>query len=118
MANGAMFATYYRNYLIYFYFLLQWRKSRTKQQLNLEFPPPFNACAINYNDPPIYRDGGSWQFSPKPFVAILFRAPSGHDSYKKPLEVIQRPINSYMGWFVPPTIAPELLRFGWHNKAE
>jgi hypothetical protein len=42
----------------------------------------------------------------------------GHDIYKKPLELIQRSINSYMGWAIPPTVAPLLLWFGWHNKLE
>jgi hypothetical protein len=78
----------------------------------------FNVCCINYNDPPIYRDGGRWRFSPKPLVVIFFQAPGGRVIYKKPLEPTQRPTTSYMGWATPPTVAPQLLRLGWHNKAE
>jgi hypothetical protein len=85
---------------------------------NITVTQYLNACPINYNDPPIYRDGGSWQFSPKPLVAIFFRALDGYNICKKPLELVQRPINSYMGWVIPPTVAPQLLQFGWHNKAE
>jgi hypothetical protein len=40
---------------------------------------------------------------PQAPVVIFFRAPDGYDIYKKPLELIQRPINSYMGWAIPPT---------------
>jgi hypothetical protein len=69
----------------------------------LRILPPFNAYPITYNDPPIYRDGGRWQFSPKPLVVIFFRAPGGRDIYKKPLELTQRPTNPYMGWATPPT---------------
>jgi hypothetical protein len=65
---------------------------------------------INYNDPPIYRDGGRWRFSPKPLVVILFRAPGGRGIYKKPLEPTQRPTNSYMGWATPPTPPPRRAR--------
>jgi hypothetical protein len=60
-------------------------------------------CPINYKDPPIYRDGGRWQFSPKPLVVIFFRAPGGRGIYKKPLEPTQRPTNRYIGWATPPT---------------
>jgi hypothetical protein len=75
-------------------------------------------CPINYKDPPIYRDGGRRRFSPKPLVVILFRAPGGRGIYKKHLEPTQRPTNPYMGWATPPTVAPQLLRFGWYNKAK
>jgi hypothetical protein len=70
---------------------------------------PFNACPINYNDPPIYRDEDSWQFSPKPLVVIFFRAPGGRGIYKKPLELIQKLTNPYMGWATPPTGGRSLL---------
>jgi hypothetical protein len=51
-------------------------------------------------------------------VAIFFRAPGRRGIYKKPLELTQRPTNPYMGWATPPTVAPQLHWFGWHNKAE
>jgi hypothetical protein len=60
-------------------------------------------CPISYNGPPIYRDGGTWRFFPKPLVVIFFRAPGGRVIYKKPLEPTQRPTTSYMGWATPPT---------------
>jgi hypothetical protein len=75
-------------------------------------------CSVNYNDPPIYRDGGRRRFFPKPLVVIFFRAPGGRGIYKKRLEPTESPTNPYMGWATPPTVAPQLLRFGWHNKAE
>jgi hypothetical protein len=60
------------------------------------------SCLVNYNDPPIYRDGGRWRFSPRPLVVIFFRAPGGRSIYKKPLEPTQRPTTSYMCWATPP----------------
>jgi hypothetical protein len=58
---------------------------------------------ISYSGPPIYRDGGTWRFSPKPLVVIFFRAPGGRGIYRKLLEPTQRPTNPYMGWATPPT---------------
>jgi hypothetical protein len=83
-----------------------------------ELSTHFNVRPVSYNGPPIYRDGGRWRFPPKPLVVIFFRAPGGRGIYKKPLEPTQRPTNSYVGWATPPTVAPQLLRLGWHNKAE
>jgi hypothetical protein len=108
---------YYCSYLIYFYFYKAGSKEDSKTQY-LGTLLPFNTCPMNYNDPPIYRDGGRRRFSPKPLVVIFFRAPGGRGIYKKPLELTQRPTNPYMGWATPPTVAPQLLRFGWHNKME
>jgi hypothetical protein len=113
--------TFFFHYYCYFYFYLYYYNAENEERNSNSVPwnsPPFNACPINYNDPPIYRDGGRWQFSPEPLVAIFFRAPSGRGIYKKPLELTQRPTNPYMGWAAPPTVAPQLLQFGWHNKME
>jgi hypothetical protein len=90
---------YYCSYVFYFYYYYYYKiiSKEDNNNLLLQSSPPLNACPHNYNDPLIYKEGGSWQFSPKPLVVIFFRAPGGHGIYKKPLKLIQRPINSYIG---------------------
>jgi hypothetical protein len=73
----------------------------------------FMLCPVNYNDPPIYRDGGRRRFFPKPLVVIFFRAPGGRGIYKKRLEPTQRPTIPYMGWATPPTVNHEIFWVIW-----
>jgi hypothetical protein len=84
------------NYRFYLYYYHVENEERNSNSIPWN-SPSFNACPINYNDTPIYMDGGRWQFSPKPLVVIFFRAPGGRGIYKKPLELTQRPTNPYMG---------------------
>jgi hypothetical protein len=84
---------YYCSYVFYFYYY--YYKAISKEDnsnLLLRSSPLLNACPLNYNDPLIYKDGGSWQFSSKPLVVIFSeplvdtvftRSPSS--SYKGPL---------------------------------
>jgi hypothetical protein len=94
------------NLTFFHYYYLYYYNAENEEQNSNSVPwnsPPFNTCPINYNDPPIYRDGGRWQFYPKPLVVIFFRASGERDIYKKPLELIKRHTNPYMGWATPPT---------------
>jgi hypothetical protein len=43
------------------------------------------------------------EISPKPLVVIFFRAPGGHGLTRSPSSSHKMPINSYMGWAIPPT---------------
>jgi hypothetical protein len=102
-----LYLYYYCSQLFYSYYYeaeskLGSRNSKLQLRSSLLI---FCPLSINYKDPPIYRDGGRWRFSPKPLVVIFFRAPGGRGIYKKLLEPTQRPTNPYMGWATPPTPA-------------
>jgi hypothetical protein len=83
---------YYCSYVFYFYYYYKAISKEDNSNLLLRSSPLLNACPLNYNDPLIYKDGGSWQFSSKPLVVIFSeplvdtvftRSPSS--SYKGPL---------------------------------
>jgi hypothetical protein len=66
--------TFFFHYYYYLYFYLYYYNAENEERNYNSVPrsSPFNACPINYNDPPIYRDGRRWRFPPKPLVVIFF----------------------------------------------
>jgi hypothetical protein len=88
---------YYCNYFFYFHYYYNAENKEQNNNTILRSSLPINACPINYNDPPIYRGGRSWQFPPTLLVDIFLQTPDGYDIYKKSFELTQRPINPYMG---------------------
>jgi hypothetical protein len=116
-----LYLYYYCSQLFYFYYYEVESKLGSRNSRLLFRGSLLIYCSLS---PPITKTllyilgWGRWRFAPKPLAVIFFRAPGGRGIYKKLLEPTQRPTNPYMGWVTPPTVAPQLLRFGWHNKAE